>query len=179
MQLRLDVDDLKEETYIAGFTAAKDYELDLPDDFLKLIGDAILIDGTTSYELIKLSKEKFDRLYPNPTVDGTTDKPKHYCIYAGKLYFGPAVDAITYKIQINYLKDYLYTPVTQDTTNVAFTRFYRRTIKYGVLSLLYADLGLDNEAMKFSSLYENELRKKQDRENNNKRSIVITEYNDL
>jgi len=142
MRIQFLSEDYKEEAYITGITTLGDYRIALPSDFGHLIGNISIVDSDdTQYPALqKISKEKYDELYPDRLFDTVaninSDVPKHFCIYANQVYLGPVPDAITYKYQLNYTTE-AYTAIAVSTTEVPFTDRDRNTLRSGVLAELY------------------------------------------
>lgn len=103
-------------------TELDDFKIDVESD-LGLILGVTLEDGTTGTKLIQKSKADFDDLYPSINVDTDRGYPKHFCIYAGQIYIGPAPDRTDYLYRINYSQR--AGNVTAVTPGVPFTNLYR------------------------------------------------------
>lgn len=165
--------------YTAGIDTIGEYSFTLPTNFGHLIGDIKILDGTSSYALEKLSKSSYDRLEANPSYSGVdTSKPTHFCIYGGQVFLYPVPDSLDYQYELNYTEEDA-TEVTAVTAVVDFTDRHRDTLKYGVLSRMYIDLGIDDEAMKFTNLYNQSLGKIITNDEDNIAASGSVKYNDL
>jgi len=195
IKLQLKVDNYKAETTITGISALGDYKLNLPDDFAHLIGDVIFQkDSTTSYPLLKRSKEKFDELYPYPTADDVDkSQPVDYCIFAGQVYIGPVPDSVDYSYKISYTTE-ANVQVDSSTANVPFSTYNRELLKFGALFRLYSgletDISLnasdeqrylrkDVETLKWGRLYKEALEKFALKESRNTEGITAIVYQDI
>lgn len=136
----------KEEDKTLSISSLGDYTIALPDDTGHLIGSVVVIDGTSSKPLDKVSKEEYDRLYPNPDAsDVSMAKPSVFCIYGDTIYLGAVPDSTSYTYKIN-ISTKSATPVTSSTTEVDFTEYHRHTVKRYVLANLFDDLGMKDVA---------------------------------
>lgn len=135
-----------------------DYRIDLEPDNNILLGSIVVRDGTSSRPLNKISKEEWDRKYPNPDdADRPTGFPKDFCVFQNKLWIGPVPDKNTYEYWINYLQDDGET-INGDTVAVPYTGRYRLYMKWGVLAIIYADMRNNEEAVKNGTLYDNAMK---------------------
>lgn len=116
-----------------------DFKIDLEDDFGLLLGVTIE-DGDTSTPLTKVSKSRFDELYPSINVDNDRGYPCHFTVYAGQFQIGPAPD------QTSYVYRHTYSSragvITSAAAGVPFTNLYRDVLCDNVLARLYR--GLDD-----------------------------------
>lgn len=138
IKLRFEWEDYKEEAYATGITTLGDYKFALPSDFGHLIGDVVWRDSFgNSNPLIKISKPRYDELYPYPSAsDAVTGIPLHYCIYGKEIFIGPVPDQVTYTYLINYTTEAV-TAMTSATTSVPFTDRYRWIVRDIVLGEFY------------------------------------------
>lgn len=119
-----------------------DFKFSLESDNGLLIGDIEVIDGDDSRPVIKISKEKYDLLYPNSaSATATRDKPKHFAVFAGVVYLGPVPDSISYTYRLNYSKR--GTTISAASVSVPFTQDYREPLRYGVLAKAFDGLDAD------------------------------------
>lgn len=139
-------------------TALGDYKLDVEDDFGLRIGNVVVQQGyTNSWELTRLTKEEFNRKYPNPTAtDVAKAPPIDYCVFGGEMQFGPVPDLTAYVYHVTYSKEDLVA-VVESTTSVPFAGRQRETLKYGTLSRLYMMLDAVDRAAVWGQLYESAL----------------------
>lgn len=172
-------DEITKQT-LDAITTLGDYKLDLEPDNNRLLGSIVVRDGTNSRQLNKISKEEFDRRYPNPDASNVTKSlPEDFCVSGNEIYIGPVPDKTTYEYWINYLQDDLET-IDEDTTAVPYSNRYRLYLKWGVLAVLYADLKNNEEAGKNGTLYDNALREViEPRENANRDSDGYVENCDV
>lgn len=138
IKLLFEWEDFKEEAYSSGISSIGDYKFSLPSDFGHLIGDVVWRDSyTNSQPLFKLSKSRYDELYPYPSAsDYKTGIPQHYCIYGKEIFIGPAPDSTSYTYLINYTTE-AATAMTSATTSVPFTDSYRWVIRDVLLGEFY------------------------------------------
>lgn len=148
------------EAYTASLSTVGDYKLDLPSDFNHINGAVRINDGDNARTLDKLSKYDFDRLYPDPNAANVTKQfPLHYCIYGQQILVCPPVDKTTYVVEFSYSSEEEQ-EITSATTEVPFgTLKYRKMLLYGSLYYLFTTLENDEQASKYKQLYEQELAK--------------------
>jgi len=164
MRLQFNSEDYKEEAYIVGIDTLGEYRIALPTDFGHLIGDVTLVDvdGNSSRELNKISKEAYDRKYGDRLFSAVanmyTSEPSDYCIYAKQIYLGSVPDKITYKYQINYTTED-YTEVAAATDPVPFSNRYRNILRAGVLAEVHDGLQEYEESSYWRGMYNNDLGK--------------------
>jgi len=137
MKLRFKSEDFKTITTALTIDTLGGYTITLPTDFGHIIGDVVFQDSyRRSWPLHKISKERFDTLYPNPGAsDATYEEPYWYCIYGKTIYIGPAPDKTTYTYQLNYTQE-AATTMTSATT-IPFTDRYRWIVRDIVLGEFY------------------------------------------
>lgn len=111
-----------------------DFKLDIESD-LGLVLGIVVEDDDTGIPLIKISKGEFDCLYSSINVDNDHGFPKHYSIYAGKIYIGPSPDQVSYRYRINYSQR--AGTITSSTAGVPFTNLYRDVLADNVQMRLY------------------------------------------
>lgn len=152
-------DDEVETTTTDTIATLGEYKLDLETNFGILIGDIVVIDGTDSWPIHQISKQKYDRLYPNPAATNvTTAKPRHFCLFDDQIYLGPVPDSTSYTYRVNY--SIIGATITAATTSVPFTEKYRETLKLGVLYRLYRDLENFDLATSYKQLYDSSVTEK-------------------
>jgi len=127
-----------EEAYIAGISSVGDYRLAVPSDLGHFIGNISITetsDDTEYPNLEKISKEKYDRLYPDRLLSSSsnmhTGLPRHYCIYGAQVYVGPVPDKTTYRYHVNYTTE-AFTAIASGTTTVPFSGAERNVLRSGV-----------------------------------------------
>jgi len=159
MRIQFLSEDYKEETYSSGISTVGEYKLGLPSDFGHIIGDISITDTDTDEDygvLQKISKQRYDELYPDRLLTSTTnmslDTPQHYCIYGKQIFVGPVPDVTTYRYQFNYTTE-AYTEITSATDPVPFTDKYRNTVRAGVLAELYDGMENFQESQYYRSVY--------------------------
>lgn len=131
-----------------------DYILSLEEDQGRKIFSIVVRDGDDSWPLVGLSKEEFDRRYPNPAASNVhKDKPVHYTIWANQIYLGHVPDSTSYQYWISYTADDM-AAITSSTPAVPYSNLHREILKFGCLARLYADLKNNEEAAKWAGLYE-------------------------
>jgi len=185
MRLRLLSEDFKEETYSTSISALGEYRLSLPSDFGHIIGGISIVDvddSSTYPPLVKISKEHYDELYHDRILsdagDVSTDRPRHFCIYAEQVYLGPVPDKTTYKYQINYTTEDS-TDITSDTTSVPFTDKWRYYVRSGVLNQLFKGLEQFEEASIWEAEYERGLAKIAENDDFNTSAFQQIQYQGL
>jgi hypothetical protein len=102
-----------------------------------LIG-IVVEDGTDASPLEKVSKQEFDRLYPDINVTSNKGYPKHYCIFGDQVYIGPIPDSTSYVYRLAYSRR--AGAIVSSTSGVPFTNFYRDVLADLVQALAYDGL---------------------------------------
>lgn len=147
---------LNETTTTDTISVAGDYKINLESDFEMFVSDLVVQDGTNSWQLIKISKDEFDRRFPNPTASNvSTAKPVFYTLFNGVIYLGPVPDSTSYNYSISYSQ--VTSTVDSSTTSVPFTNKYRVAVKYGTLFHLYSSVESDEQAQKYKALFDAEM----------------------
>jgi hypothetical protein len=100
-----------------------------------LLLNITLQDGTDATVLEKISKAKYDELYPDVNVTADRGYPEHFCIYAGRIYLGPIPNSVAYTYRLGYSKR--AGTIIVSTTGVPFTDLYRDVLADLTLSRLY------------------------------------------
>lgn len=179
IKLRYPHDDFKVEAYTSSIATLGDYKVDVPSDLGHMVAAVRILDGEDSWPLSKISKERFDILYPNPN-SATTDKakPKHYCVFGGQILVGPVPDSVDYDYEITYSTEEVET-ITSATATVPFSTKNRELLKFGVLYRLYADLENFELAELYGRLYEAEIIKVERRDQNNTEGVRTTVFHDI
>jgi len=153
IKLKFAFEDYKVESYTQAISALGDYKLTLPTNFQHLIGKVRCYDDNGMERILtKRTKETFDRLYPNPHAsDVNTNVPRDFCIFSGQILLGDVPDSTDYYYEFSYSSED-GTVITAATVEVPFTDKYRKTLRQLVLGELYANLGYDQEALKWKGL---------------------------
>lgn len=131
-----------------------DYRINVDAEFGLLIGDVIMADSNVGYQLNKLTKDEFDRRYPNPSNAYYRGVPKDWCMFGNQVLIGPPPDSTSYTYKMSYSADDDAVDITAATTAVPFSSKYREMLKHGVLASVYADLGDDANAAKHKGIFE-------------------------
>lgn len=160
IKLSMKAEDFKAEIITLTIPVSGNYTVAVPTDFGHMIGVLTAVNPAGgSWDLIKVTKEKYDLLYPyqheTAVIKGS---PLHFCLYGNTFYIGPKPDLTTYKYQLNYTTE-AATAMTALTANVPFTTKYRQYVKDMVLARLYIDLDDDEQASKYTGLGANGLNK--------------------
>ena len=178
IKLRYQFEDFKTVLSTSTIPVAGDYTFDIPSSFGHLIGDIILL-GDTDRPLVKVSKTKYDALYPDVTEADVTDGvPKHYCLFGGKFYIGPVPDKTTYEYQLNYTTEEM-TQIVAGTSAVPFTDKYRWVLRNLVLAEIYAGIGNDAESQKWEAKGLGGIELMVANERSNVDTSVNVEFNDI
>lgn len=150
---------------LTGLGVVGNYIATLPTDFGHLIGSPSVRDTATDqvYDpLNKITKEEYDEKYSQNNASSAslrlTGVPVDFCYYGGQIYVGPAVDATTYEIKINYTTEDTPT-ITGATATVQFTDQFREVVRAGVLYRMFLELGFATEAANWAAVYENGIQK--------------------
>lgn len=156
-----------------GIVDGSDYRMDLPEDFGRIIGDVRFADNSSSWTLMKRTKQEFHILYPDP--DGPnpiTGQPTDYCVFNKQILLGPVPDKTDYFYQMDY-STVPEDPITATTTEVPFTDLFRLVVKFGTLGRIYDDMGEQGLSDRYMAEYENGLEKMKERDRNNTRAPLI------
>lgn len=181
MKIRYEFDTYKVEAYSTSIATAGDYKIEVPSDFSHIVGQMRCNeDDSNNRTLIKLSKEHFDSLYPNPNASGvTTGMPKHYCIFGQQFLFGPVPDKTTeYSYEFSYTTEAVE-EIIAGTTLVPFSTMNRECLRSGVLKRIYRVVEDEERSQYWEKIFEMELQKVIDTDRNNKRATTQTQFNDL
>lgn len=152
VKLRLQMDDFKTVDATSQISVSGNYTFDVPSDFGHLIGDVVMVDVSGGSRIVPvISKPAWDTLYPDVAeTSPNTGVPRHVALYGGKFYVGPVPDSTSYYYQLNYTQEAV-TEIVSGTTSVPFSTMYREWLRAIVLKKLYAGLGTNDEATKWSS----------------------------
>ncbi len=185
MRTKFGFDEVKEEAYVAGISTLGEYQIALPSDFGRIIGQVSIVDTASDqyYDpLRKISKEEYDRRFADRSLSSVgnvnTSVPRFFCIFAGQLYLGPVPDLITYRYQINYTT-VDSSDVTSSTDPVPFTSELRdrNVLRNGVMFELHDGLENFEEASYYKSLFLDGLSDLVRLENTNKNDQAGVQYN--
>lgn len=131
-----------------------DYKL-TSETNMGMLNGVIVQDGENATPLLKISKARYDELYPYQAVTTGKGYPSHYCVYAGQIYIGPIPDAVSYTYRLSYSKR--AGTITSSTTGVPFTDLYRDILCQLSLSYLWDALDEEGKAdrcrVKFEGLF--------------------------
>lgn len=177
IKIAMKAEDFKTESIALTIPVSGNYTVAVPTDFGHMIGVLTAVNPNGgSWDLIKVSKEKYDLLYPyqheTQIIKGS---PLHFCLYGNTFYIGPKPDLTTYKYQLNYTQEASIAMVA-GTVNVPFTTKYRQYVKDMALARLYIDLDDDEKAAKYAQLGQQGLNKIITNELYNTDAPVFTPY---
>lgn len=144
------VDKLSTDT----ITVPGDFKLALEADMGLLLG-VVLEDGPNATPLIKVSKARYDQMYPDVNVTADRGYPIHYCVYAEQIYVGPVPDRPSFNYRLSYSKS--AGAVTVATVGVPFTALYRDVLRSLTLSILYGSLEEYDKAGYYNGVFETSL----------------------
>lgn len=181
MRIRYAFDEFKQEAYSAVLETLGDYRLDVPSEMGHFIGQVRVINGTDEYPpLIKITKEQFDRKFPNQENTTYRGVPKYFCLYGTQILLGPVPDSLSYQYEVNYSEELFYEFSQGDTTTyVPFTDNFREVLRFGILMRLFANLDNEAEAAKWDALYERGLDRMIKRDFKNTYAPGNVAYNDI
>lgn len=140
-----------EATTTDTISSLGDFKLTLESDFGLLLG-VMLEDDDTGTPLTKVSKYRYDELYPSVNVESDRGYPRHFCVYAGQIYIGPIPDNTDYVYRLSYSKR--AGTVTSSTTGVPFTNLYRDILADNIQGRLYKGLDDFDKATYFRNSFE-------------------------
>lgn len=154
-----------------------DFKLTLESNMGYLVADIVVVDGDSSRQLDIVSKDEFDRLYPNPSSStATRAKPRHACIFASQIYLGPVPDSTSYTYRVSFSQD-LSAAISSGTANVPFSGFAsRECLKYFTLEKLYGILENDTLEAKYKARADLKFRELAQREEKLRRRSRIVQY---
>ena len=181
-RVETDMEEDKTISLVTGISTLGDYKLALPTDFGDIIGDLIFLDvgngDGSSCPLTKLTKAEYDEVEPYPSVSNVSKGiPQYYCIYGEEIYISPVPDNVGYQYNLNYTVD--NDTITSSSTSVPFTDKYRKTLRQLVLSELYTNLDMDNEAAKYKVLGQQGIEQITSREDLITSGLDTVAYNDI
>ena len=128
-------DEAEAETVLTDLiTVLGDFKMAVEGDFGLLLSVTIE-DGENATPLTQVTKDEFNRMYPDINVTADRGYPCHFTIYNGSIEVGPIPDRVDYQ----YRKAYSTRAgtVTTVTTAVPFTRDYRDVLRDLTLSKLW------------------------------------------
>lgn len=140
-----------DQTSTDTITVLGDYKLTNQTD-MGLINGVLVQDGTAATRLLKISKTRYDELYPDAAVTTGRGYPSHYCVYAGSIYIGPIPDQVSYTYRLSYSKR--AGAVTSSTAAVPFTDIYRTLLTDLALCYLYDALDEDAKSDRYRAKFE-------------------------
>ncbi len=144
----------KYQSYISTSVNVEDYGV--PATLIHILHPVKLIVGTgasdTGYPLIHVSKEEYNRLYPNPNASGQSKgRPVHYTIFDRCILVGPTPDVATYILEIDWSKR--RTSMSADEDLPAIGSEWDEVLKNGTLERLYAGIGMLEESAFWGGKY--------------------------
>lgn len=156
MRMRFQFDEAEADvTTTDTISVLGDFKLNNESDMGMLSG-VIVQDGQSASPLLKISKERYDELYPDQAVTTGRGYPSHYCVYAGQIYIGPIPDQTSYTYRLSYSKR--AGTIEATTTGVPFTDLYRDMLAQLSLSYLWDALDEGDKAdrcrQKFEGLFD-------------------------
>lgn len=138
LRRRFSFDGSKEDSVITDtISVLGDFKISLDADF-GLLSGIVMQDGTDAVNLIPVSKEEFDTLYPDINVTVDRGYPKHFCVFAGSVHIGPIPDSTSYTYRMTF--SLAKSVITSVTAEVPFTDVYRDVLADNVLARLYKGL---------------------------------------
>ncbi len=139
-RFNMDEDETEKETSDT-ISVLGDYRVDDESDHGFFLTDVVLVDGTQSWPLTKVSKSQYDRLYPNQNATNVfKGRPVHWAYFAGQIHIGPVPDSTDYAYRINYVAED-GAQVTSSTDPVPYSNIYQELLRAGTLQRLF--LGLE------------------------------------
>lgn len=153
MRMRFSFDEAgADATTTDTITVLGDYKLTSESD-MGLLNGVIVEDSTNAFQLLKISKARYDELYPY-AANATSYRgyPSHYCVYAGQIYLGPTPDRTSYVYRLTYSKR--AGTIVSSTTGVPFTDLYRDILCQLSLSYLWDALDEDGKADRCRTKFE-------------------------
>lgn len=185
MRLRFRSEDFKSINTALAISTIGNYSAALPSDFGHLIGDVMMKETASDEDYLSLNKisiEEYNRKYSSRfnTAVGNKDTgiPYDYCIFGGNLLVGPPVDKTTYEFRFAYSTED-EVEINSATSNVPFTDRYRKTVRYGVLKEMYLLMENYEEADLWSKLYEIDLAKIIENDNQNVKDNLPIKYSGI
>ena len=181
MRSRYPFDQFKQEAYSSTLTTLGDYKLDIPTELGHFIGQVRIINGDTEYQpLTKITKEQYDRLYPNQNTTTSRGIPRYFCFYGSQIHLAPVPDSLDYQYEVNYGEELFFEFTGTDVTNyVPFTDNFREVLRFGVLMRVYANLDNDQETIRWKALYEEGIDRMIKRDFKNTYASGFVAFNDL
>lgn len=152
----------KYQSYVAVVAGQEDYPL--PGNSIHIIHPLRYLKGTgtndSGWPLTKITKAEYDIQFTNPNrTSPQTGTPTKYCIYSESVLLGPIPGTAEVTggaiIEVNWT--IIPTDQSADADTPSFGDEWREILKWGTLFRLYAGLGLDPEASKWKTLYEDDL----------------------
>lgn len=144
----------KFQSYVATIVGTEDYGI--PATLIHLLHPIKLILGTgatdSGYPLNHISKEEFNRRWPNPNASGQTrGRPVDYTVFDRCILVGPAPDVATYYLEIDWSKR--ITAMSADADLPGIGAEWDEVLMQGTLERLYASIGMIDEAAYWGSRY--------------------------
>jgi len=159
---RFQFQESQQETLITdSITVDGDFKMDVESDYGMLSG-IVVEDDEDAWPLDIISKNKFDKIYPDQNVTSDRGIPEHACLYNNDIYIGPIPDKTDYGYRKTYSK--LGGTITSSTTGVPFTAEYRSMLKFFTYKYLYEALEDFERSGYWSQRAEQELNQSMERE---------------
>lgn len=174
----------EDETYTTvtdTITTLGDYVMALETDFGKIISVVFQeSDGSSGENLVQISRGQYDQKYaPFGTGASSRGRPKEFCVFGGNILIGPVPDQVNYTYKLSYYSDDRET-ILSTTESVPFTNKYRETLRRGVLARLFAEIVKDDaQAAKFGSLFDNDMKTIEERDDRNRTGVMVTKYSGI
>ncbi|MCH7604871.1 hypothetical protein IID24_02705 [Patescibacteria group bacterium] len=132
--------DIQKERWTVSLVTNQ-YDYTLPDNFGLVCGGVVFIDSAgSSKKLHKLSKEEFDRAYPDiEASDFAKDDPEDYVIYGNQILIAPYLSTISSEV-LEISASEIQTRLSADNSTTDFNQWWEAVIKHGVLEKLYHSL---------------------------------------
>lgn len=170
--------DEQESTPTDTISALGDYRIETDDNLSLFVSDVVVLDGTDSQQLVRISKSEFDYLYPNPGATGVyKSKPLHYCIFADMIHLGPVPDRTTYQYKVSMNIDD-YAAITSSTTAVPYSNKYKNMLRAGVLKRVFEGVEKYDTAQYWDAQFERFFAQLVDKEEHNRDAVHVQKYND-
>ena len=166
----------KEQTTTDEISTLGDYQINYESDYGRIIS-VVLIDGTFSKPLHKISKEVYDLMYPSPTTDTDRGYPEHFALFGGQILIGPAPDSTDYEYRKAYSQR-LTDTIDANTDPVPFSAQYREILKDGVLRRLWQNLKKFDLSDQFAEYFNQGMRRAAKLERDNRGAPGFVAYND-
>jgi len=144
----------KFQSWINSVLQQEDYPL--PSTQIHVLHPIRLLEGSAStdsgYPMIKITKEEYDILEPNPNrTSPSTGKPKKYTIFGRSFLTWPIADKSTYIFEVDWVK--AITAQSGGTDTHSLGTEYDEILCWGTLERLFESIELYQEAQYWASKY--------------------------